>query len=307
MPTKNNFLDAKVLQKRFVSNLQTVIKKQSYFTDLLVGGVVEAIDGVANNKTAFTVKTSDMPLVIQKYSTDANVAFGTGTAKSTRFGNRQEIIYTDTDMPYSFDWAWNEGLDRHTVNQDMSVAVADRLALQAIEKAELIDNQIAAAALDAAKETIEVKGLTDNAVAAFFREAAVYYTNLGVKAQKVAYLKPELYNMVVDHKLTTSAKQSPTDIGSNEVKMHKGFIIREIPAYKIDDEKTIGILAAANTVKAFTGINTTRTMESEDFDGLAFQGAGKGGTFILDDNKGAFVKVTLGEAATAPGEDVTEG
>ena len=45
--------------------------------------------------------------------------------------------------------------------------------------------------------------------------------------------------------------------------------------------------------KAFTGINTARTIESEDFDGLALQGAGKAGEFILPDNKPAVVKVSF--------------
>lgn len=293
MTTKNQNLDAKVLQKKFVSNLQTVIQKQSYFTDLLVGGAVEALDGVANNKTAFTVKTSDMPVVIKEYSTDANTAFGTGTAKSTRFGEREEIIYTDTDVPYSFNFGWHEGLDRHTVNQDMSVAVADRLALQAIEKAEVIDAQVAKAALEAAETELKLEAMTEEAVTKLFQEAATYYTNKGVRGNKVAYLTPELYNVVVDHKLTTTAKQSPTDISKNEIKMHKGFIIREVPEHKLTDVKAL--FAVPNTLKGFVGINTARAIESEDFDGIAFQGAGKGGTFILDDNKPAFVKVTASE------------
>ena len=43
-------------------------------------------------------------------------------------------------------------------------------------------------------------------------------------------------------------------------------------------------------------INTARTIESEDFDGVALQGAGKAGEFILPDNKKAVAK------ATTPGE-----
>jgi hypothetical protein len=45
--------------------------------------------------------------------------------------------------------------------------------------------------------------------------------------------------------------------------------------------------------KAFTGINTARTIESEDFDGVALQGAGKAGEYILPANKKAVVKVTV--------------
>ena len=44
----------------------------------------------------------------------------------------------------------------------------------------------------------------------------------------------------------------------------------------------------------FTGINTARTVESEDFDGVALQGAGKAGEYIPEDNKKAVVKVNIG-------------
>ena len=45
--------------------------------------------------------------------------------------------------------------------------------------------------------------------------------------------------------------------------------------------------------KAFTGINTARTIESEDFDGVALQGAGKAGEYIPADNKKAVVKIKM--------------
>lgn len=57
--------------------------------------------------------------------------------------------------------------------------------------------------------------------------------------------------------------------------------------------------------KAFTGINTARTIESEDFDGVALQGAGKAGEFILVDNKKAVVKVTKVEVYPVPVTGVT--
>ena len=47
--------------------------------------------------------------------------------------------------------------------------------------------------------------------------------------------------------------------------------------------------------KHLLGINTARTIESEDFDGVALQGAGKAGEFIPNDNKKAVVKVSVGE------------
>jgi hypothetical protein len=49
----------------------------------------------------------------------------------------------------------------------------------------------------------------------------------------------------------------------------------------------------AGVGKAFTGINTARTIEATDFDGVAFQGAGKAGEYILPANKKAVVKVKI--------------
>ena len=42
--------------------------------------------------------------------------------------------------------------------------------------------------------------------------------------------------------------------------------------------------------KAYLGISTSRTIESEDFDGVALQGAGKGGQWVSNDNQKAIVK-----------------
>ena len=40
------------------------------------------------------------------------------------------------------------------------------------------------------------------------------------------------------------------------------------------------------------GIETARAVESEEFDGVKLQAAAKGGTYVLDDNKKAIIKVT---------------
>ena len=64
---------------------------------------------------------------------------------------------------------------------------------------------------------------------------------------------------------------------------------------RLFQEGEIAYIYIPNIAKAFTGINTARTIESEDFDGVALQGAGKAGEFIIEDNKKAVVKVTLSE------------
>jgi len=70
----------------------------------------------------------------------------------------------------------------------------------------------------------------------------------------------------------------------------KGFEIEELPE-SMFQEGEVAYAYIAGVGKAFTGINTARTIESEDFDGVALQGAGRAGEFILDDNKAAVVKV----------------
>ncbi len=99
-------------------------------------------------------------------------------------------------------------------------------------------------------------------------------------------------NAIVDHKLTTTSTGSVANIDENGVVKFKGFLIEEVP----DDLFQTGEVAYVyidGVGKAFTGINTARTIESEDFDGVALQGAGKAGEFILPDNKKAVCKVLL--------------
>src|SRR5690625_878057 len=131
MSTANQNLSARSYQKEFKQLLQAVFRTQAYFRDFF-GDEIEALDGVQHNETAFYVKTSDIPVVVgTEYDKGENVAFGTGTGSSTRFGPRTEIIYTDTPVPYTWEWTFHEGIDRHTVNNDFQAAVADRLDLQA--------------------------------------------------------------------------------------------------------------------------------------------------------------------------------
>src|SRR5690606_8989460 len=134
MATNNNNQAARSYQQQFRQLLQAVFQSRAYFRDFF-GGNIEALDGVQHNETAFYVKTSDIPVVVgTAYDKGENVAFGTGTGSSTRFGERTEIIYTDTPVPYTWEWVYHEGIDRHTVNNDFQAAVADRLDLQAQAK-----------------------------------------------------------------------------------------------------------------------------------------------------------------------------
>ncbi|WP_138090852.1 phage capsid protein [Halalkalibacterium halodurans] len=293
--TANQNLAARSYQKQFRELLQAVFRTQAYFRDFF-GGEIEALDGVQHNETAFYVKTSDIPVVVgTEYNKDANTAFGTGTGNSTRFGPRTEIIYQDTPVPYRWEWVYHEGIDRHTVNNDFQAAVADRLDLQAQAKIKKFNAQHSAFISSVAEHEESLGDYTADSVLALFNALSEYYVNIEAVGTKVAKVNAKLYNAIVDHPLTTSAKSSSANIDQNNILTFKGFAIEEIPDAMLQDGE-VAYTYITGIGKAFTGINTARTIESEDFDGVALQGAGKAGEFILDDNKKAVAKVVSGDS-----------
>lgn len=287
---ENNERSVRTYQKEFKGLLQAVFKKQSYFGDFFGGGI-EALDGVQHNETAFYVKTSDIPVVFgDSYSKDENTAFGTGTSNSSRFGERTEIIYVDTPVNYSWGWTFHEGIDRHTVNNGFDVAVADRLDLQAQAKTQKFNVQHSKFIAASAGKSEPLTDYTADSVLALFNNLSKYFTNIHAIGEKVAKVNSDLYNAIVDHPLTTTGKNSASNVAGNEILKFKGFVIEEVPEDVL--EGNIAYAYIRGVAKAFTGINTARTVESEDFDGVALQGAGKAGEYIPEDNKKAVVKIT---------------
>ena len=292
MTTANQNKAARSYQPQFKELMQAVFRKQAYFRDFF-GGEIEALDGVQHNETAFNVKTSDIPVVVgSAYDKDANTGFGTGTGNSTRFGERTEVIYTDTPVNYTWEWVFHEGIDRHTVNNDMDAAVADRLDLQAQARMVKFNNQHSQFISSVAGKSVELADYTDANISALFDELYAHYLDNEVLGTKVARVNATLYNAIVNGGLATTAKGSSVGIDQNEVNMFKDFVIQPLPA-TLFQENEAAYIYVPNVAKAFTGINTARTIESEDFDGVALQGAGKAGEFILDDNKLAVAKVTI--------------
>lgn len=289
---ENNNQAARSYQLEFKRLLQVVFKKQARFADFF-GGTIEALDGVQENETAFYVKTSDIPVVVgDSYITDANTAFGTGTANSSRFGERTEVIYKNTPVNYTWGWRFHEGIDRHTVNNDFEAAIADRLDLQAQAKTLKFNAQHGKFISKSAAKTLTLADYTADNVLALFDALSAYFNNIEAIGTKVAKVNSSLYNAIVNHPLMTTAKNSAASVAENEVTRFKGFTIEEIP----DGLFQTGECCYAYITgigKAFTGINTARTVESEDFDGVALQGAGKAGEYILPDNKKAVCKVTV--------------
>ena len=289
MATNNNNIGARSYQLQFKEMLQAVFERRAYFSDFF-GGSIEALDGVQDNENAFYVKTSDIPVVVNKYNTDEDVAFESGTANSTRFGERTEVIYTNTPVPYTWDWAIHEGIDRFTVNNDLDSAVADRLDLQAQAKINEFNKNHSSFISESADETKELSANDAEGVLELFNELSAYFTNIEAVGNKIAKVTPEVYNVIVDMPQTTIEKRSSADIDNNSIVRFKGFEIEELPE-SMFQEGEVAYAYIAGVGKAFTGINTARTIESEDFDGVALQGAGRAGEFILDDNKAAVVKV----------------
>lgn len=288
----NNDLSARSYQMEFKNLLQAVFRKQSYFADFFGGGI-EAIDGVQENETAFYVKTSDIPVVVGiGYDKTNTKAFGTGTANSSRFGERTEIIYANQPAKYTWGWSFHEGIDRHTVNNDFDVAIADRLELQARAKTAAFNTHHGKFVSDSAGKTLTAESITADTVLKMFDDLSAYFNNVEAVGTKVAKVNSTLYNAIVNHSLMTTGKSSSVNIDENEVVKFKGFQIQEIPD-SLFQENEVCYAYIQGVGKAFTGINTARTIESEDFDGVALQGAGKAGEYILPDNKKAVCKVVL--------------
>ena len=292
---ENNDLPVRQYQKEFKKLLQAVFKARSYFADFFGGGI-EALDGVQHNKKAFSVKTSDIPCVCgDSYNDDENTAFGTGTGKSSRFGDRTEVIYTDTDVEYSWEWVFHEGIDKHTVNNEFDSAVADRLELQAQKKTEKFNKKHGEFIAASAGHSENLVDYTADNVLALFNKLSTYYTDIQAVGELKAKVTADLYNAIVDHPLMTSAKGSSANIDTNGVTRFKDFVIEKVPA-SMFAEGVCCYTYIAGVGKAFTGINTARTINSEDFDGVALQGAGKAGEYILPANKKAVCKVTFAGA-----------
>ena len=288
MATENNDLPVRLYQKQFIGLMQTVFGVQSTFTPTF--GALQAIDGVQNNAIAFSVKANDVPVAVGTYNTDPNVAFGTGTSKSNRFGPMQEIIYGDIDVPYSFGWSFNEGIDQLTVNNDLNAAVADRLNLQAQAKTRMFNSKLGAYLVASAAADL---GAVDD-VNKVFEAASERYTDLEVVVPVRAYVTAEVYNAIIDHQLVTSYKGSAVNIDENGIVRFRDIIVTKTPTRYMDGKSII--FAPDNVGRAFTGINVVRTIQSENFAGVALQGAGKAGQWISDDNRQAIF--TAGTSTT---------
>ncbi|WP_317334163.1 phage capsid protein [Streptococcus orisratti] len=277
-------------ETKYRDMLSTVFGVRAAFTGAL--SAIQVLDGVQENAKAFSVKTNDTPVVIGEYKTGAtDGGFGDGSGANSRFGELKEIKYQNTDVEYDYTLSIHEGLDRYTVNNDLDAAVADRLKLQSEAQTRQMNKRIGKYLSDNAGTTEALADFTEDKVKALFNKVNAYYINQEVTAPVTIYLRPELYNAIIDMTANTSAKGSSVSIDNNGLARYKGFALVETPAQYFDTS-VVAVFSPDGIVIPFVGISTARTIEATEFDGVKLQAAAKGGTYILDDNKKAVVKVT---------------
>ena len=260
------------------------------------GGTIQTIQGAEADEDFLKLKISDTDVVIQEYSTDPDVAFGDGTGNSNRFGPRKEVKSIDATVEFDKPLAIHEGIDKFTVNDIPDQVVAERLALHAVAWAEQYDEVMLDTISEYANRTLTGE-LSEDGVTDVFVEARKHFVNNKVSKNInwVAFVTPDVYNFLIDSDLATTAKNSSANVDTQTLYQFKGFILEELSDDKFKEGEQI-YFAAENVGVAGLGIPVTRAIDSEDFAGVALQGAGKLGKYIPEKNRVAILKATLTEA-----------
>ena len=285
----------KLYTKQYAGIVPDLFESRTHFLRSF-GGTVQVHADAEYNDKFLTLKTTDTDVTIQAYNTGANVAFGTGTGSTSRFGERHEVKSVDTTVEWETPLAIHDGIDRFTVNDIPEQVVAERLALHGAAWAEHVDGMLGKALSDNASETLTGE-LTEEGVVQAFTDARKKFVNNKVSRNVawVAYVNTDVFNLLVDSKLATTAKNSSANIDNQTLYAFKGFLLQEIQ----DDAFQVGeqIYFAADGVGVVgIGIEVTRVLDSEDFNGVALQGAGKYGKYIPTKNQKAILKAKLTEA-----------
>ena len=201
MATNNLDRPALAFEKRFLRVLPSVFARRKFgraFMDLQV------LDGIAENKTAMTVKTNDMAVIVNEYNQTAIVD---AKDSNNRFGKLQEVIYTNTDVEYDVPLSTNILIDITTVNNDLDVAVAEQL-IRAAEKY-TVDMNVADGEFfsDNAGITKTIADFSDEETELVLNELAAEYINLEVAVDVTMYVRPDLYGALVDSRLASTGKK----------------------------------------------------------------------------------------------------
>lgn len=288
----------KSYSKNFIGVLPEVYKKRAYFLEVF--GTVQAVDGVSDNENYLILKTEDQDVVIQTYDTGTNVGFGTGTGKTSRFGNRREIKSKTTTVPYEKPLAIHEGIDKMTVNDKFDEQIAKRSIKHAEAWTENVSQMLADNLIKEGTD-IQKDSITFKEIDEAFNQVSKEYVNLGVDTTHtwLVYVTPDVYQALVDSDKLTSVKGSTVNLDRNEVNMYKGFVIFNTPDRFFADtpeaksgRKAHMIFSVSGIGKVGVGVSTYRAIDSEDFDGVAIQSSAKYGKYIPEDNKKVVKVVT---------------
>lgn len=254
-------------------------------------GSLQPITGAEASEDFMKLKVSDTEVVIQKYSTDANVGFGTGTGSSNRFGVRREVKSVDLQVPFDTPLAIHEGVDRFTVNDIADEVVAEKLAHHVNVWASHYDDVMSKTIEASASKTLTGE-LTVEGVSKVFSDAYKEFVNNEVSdtISWVAYVKADVYNLLIDSNLTTTLKNSSVDIDNQSITMFKGFEVVVVGDNKMTSD---AYFVADNVGAAGIGVNVARAMDSEDFAGVVIQAAASLGKYIPEKNKKAILKATI--------------
>ena len=196
-------------------------------------------------------------------------------------------------MKYDAPLAINEGIDDFTVNDIKDQVVAERLALHGVAWAQHVDKLLGKFLSDSASETLNSK-LDEASVSKLFSEAHKKFVNNNVSTAVpwVAYVNADVYDLLIDSKLATTAKNSSANIDDETLYKFKGFILSELPDEKFQSGEG-AYFVADNVGVAGIGIQVTRAMDSEDFAGTALQAAAKYGKYLPEKNRKAILKATV--------------
>lgn len=279
----------KIYTDSFVGMLPDIFAAKTKFMRSF--GSLQTITGAEAQENFMKLKVTDTEVVIQAYNTDANVAFGTGTGNSNRFGPRREVKSVDLQVPFDTPLAIHEGVDRFTVKDIADEVVAEKLAQHVNAWASHYDKVMSDTIEASASKTITGE-LSEEGVSKAFSEAYKEFINNDVAdtIKWVAYVKADVYNLLVDSKLATTQKNSSVNIDTQTIYMFKGFEIVVVN----DNKMTSDVYFVADNVGAAgVGVNVARAMDSESFAGVVIQAAASLGKYIPEKNKKAILKATL--------------
>nr|DAK14168.1 MAG TPA: major capsid protein [Caudoviricetes sp.] len=289
MTNNNNNLPVRIYTPQYTKVLSTIFGVQKAFAGALAP--IQTLDGIQHNTKAFMVKTNNTPVVVGTYNADSTKVFGAGTGLGSRFGELKEVVYQDTEVNYDYTLAIHEGLDRFHVNNDLDVAVADRLRLHSEAQTREMNKKIGKFLSTNAGETKELAKLDEASIQKLFNQVNSYVTNTEINAPIKCYIRVQVYNAIIDMASTNKSKGSNINLDSNGLLKYKNIELIVVPEQYFENN-VVAIFSPDGIVIPFIGIETARTVEAEDFDGVKLQAAAKGGTFVLDDNKKAIIKVT---------------